>query len=58
MERIQDDPRGRGPRDADREPHSIKKIAKNQIPDSIENGCVVVDDDVTEEQLAAIIRDV
>ena len=33
-----------------------KKISKKQLPLSIENGCVVVDDDVTTEQLTRLIQ--
>ena len=33
-----------------------KKISKEQLPLSIENGCVIVDDDITTEHLARLIQ--
>jgi hypothetical protein len=37
--------------------HAPVKIGSEQLPASIENGCIVVADDVTEAQLAALRAD-
>ena len=59
MENIQNTHRNRGVRHTGIvSPQIKKKITKEQLPVSIENGCIIVDDAITEEQLAAIRSDV